>query len=177
MPRPLPSRRRYSRIIIQTSATTETSMATKTGNLTLDLSSSSAARPVNPSRPPASERDWMTRAVNSLLPISTLLLDCARNGSSGKTFLVESTLPCRESSTRLQKAGIAVPGAYWTLSVSEYRRDAVDYSLSDILETGEVQQRYYLTPKAAQGYLNRCTDPTKMPAELRAALIACTRRG
>lgn len=44
-------------------------------------------------------------------------------------------------------------------------------SLSDILETGDVPQRYYLTPKACQGILRRAEKRGKeLPALLKAAL-------
>jgi hypothetical protein len=46
-------------------------------------------------------------------------------------------------------------------------------SLSDILETGAVPQRYYLSPKACSGILRRAAKRGKeLPPQLAAALQA-----
>jgi hypothetical protein len=46
-------------------------------------------------------------------------------------------------------------------------------SLSDILETGDVPQRFFLTPKACQGILRRAGKRGKdLPEALQAALQA-----
>jgi hypothetical protein len=46
-------------------------------------------------------------------------------------------------------------------------------SLSDILETGDVPQRYYLTAKACRGILRRAEKRGKsLPPSLAAALLA-----
>ena len=46
-------------------------------------------------------------------------------------------------------------GAYWTRSGSEWRSGAVVCSLSQILETGPVDRRFFLSPKACSGILRR----------------------
>ena len=51
-------------------------------------------------------------------------------------------------------SGMASPGGYLTLSISESPNDAVESSLSDILET-DAPQKYFLSPKACQGVLKR----------------------
>jgi len=47
------------------------------------------------------------------------------------------------------------PGPSLMLNTSEFRNGAAVCSLSDILETGDVPQRYFLTPKACAGILRR----------------------
>ena len=145
-------------------------MATKTGNSPPNQTSLLAERRANPSAPQEQSEDSMTLAVNSPSSILKWLHEYSPVGSFGKTSPTRSTLPCHSLSTRLQKGGIAVPGEYLTLSVSEFPSAGVDYLLSDILETGVVPQRYYLTAEAAAGFLNRGT-PEKMPPEFREALI------
>jgi hypothetical protein len=54
---------------------------------------------------------------------------------------------------------------------SEFRNGAVASSLSEILETGEVDRRYYLTQKACRGILRRAEKRGKeLPTMLRHAL-------
>jgi hypothetical protein len=71
----------------------------------------------------------------------------------------------------------ALPGQLLTLNTSEYRSGAAVSSLSDILETGTVPQRYYLTPLACRGILRRAEKRGKeLPTELRLALEAVARQ-
>jgi hypothetical protein len=72
------------------------------------------------------------------------------------------------------------PTEFLTLNTSEHaaslglshNRDAV-CSLSDILETGDVPQRFFLTAKACQGILRRAEKRgKKLPEALNAALKA-----
>jgi hypothetical protein len=66
---------------------------------------------------------------------------------------------------------MVAPGECWTLSSSECPSDAVASSLSDILETGVVPRRYYLSAKACAGILRRAAKRGKqLPAILYAAL-------
>jgi hypothetical protein len=44
------------------------------------------------------------------------------------------------------------PTEFLTLNTSEWPSDAAVCSLSDILETGDVPQRYFLSAKACQGH-------------------------
>jgi hypothetical protein len=48
-----------------------------------------------------------------------------------------------------------------TLSSSEWPSAAAVCSLSDILETGELPQKYYLSPKACAGILRRAEKGEK----------------
>ena len=74
----------------------------------------------------------------------------------------------------------ASPGGCWTLNTSEWMgtaelflNDAGVSSLSDILETGEVPPRYYLTAKACSGILRRAAKRDKeLPPALYEALMA-----
>ena len=64
------------------------------------------------------------------------------------------------------------PTGFWTLNTSEWPSDAVVCLLSDILETGDVPRRYYLSPKACRGILHRAERRGKeLPPKLRQALL------
>lgn len=66
---------------------------------------------------------------------------------------------------------MVAPGELWTLNTLEFRNDAVAVSLSDILETGDLPQRYYLSPIACRGILRRAEKRGKeLPEALRLAL-------
>src|SRR5690606_6863890 len=116
-------------------------------------------RPASRSRSQDFARDCKTLAETSLLP--TLLSQTSTDpaGWSGKTYPAS----CRRtedgilapSSGRWQNSGMGSPTECWTLSTSEFPSDAAVCSLSDVLETGEVPQRFYLSAKACQGILRR----------------------
>ena len=70
-------------------------------------------------------------------------------------------------------AGMGAPTEFLTLSTSESPSAAVESSLSDILETGDVPQRYFLSAIACRGILGRAKKRGKtLPAALAAALEA-----
>jgi hypothetical protein len=63
------------------------------------------------------------------------------------------------------------PTEFWTLSTSEWPNDAAVCSLSDILETGTVPQRFFLSDTACRGILRRADKRGKeLPQALQAAL-------
>jgi hypothetical protein len=72
------------------------------------------------------------------------------------------------------------PTGFLTLSTSEFNHIAEPChnaegvcSLSDILETGDVPQRYFLSAKACAGILRRAEKRGKLlPEQLRNALLA-----
>jgi hypothetical protein len=65
------------------------------------------------------------------------------------------------------------PTEFWTANGSEFHSGAVASSLSDILETGDVPRRYFLSPKACAGILRRAEKRGKdLPESLRDALAA-----
>ena len=64
-------------------------------------------------------------------------------------------------------------GQFWMRNSSEFRSGAVASSLSEILETGPVDRRYFLSPKACKGILRRAANRGKsLPPSLREALEA-----
>jgi hypothetical protein len=72
---------------------------------------------------------------------------------------------------------MVAPGECWTLSSSECPSGAVASSLSDILETGGVPQRYFLSAKACAGILRRAAKRgNKVPEILAAALVSSCQR-
>ena len=63
------------------------------------------------------------------------------------------------------------PTECWTLDTSEWPSDGAECSLSDVLETRPVPQRYYLSQRAASGILRRAVRRGKtLPEPLAAAL-------
>ncbi len=75
---------------------------------------------------------------------------------------------------------MAGPTECWTLSLCEHAAFPEPFpnggdvcSLSDILETGDLPQRYFLTPKACAGILRRAVGRGKtLPPPLQRALQA-----
>lgn len=63
--------------------------------------------------------------------------------------------------------------AEWASSLGPSRNDADVCSLSSILETDQIPQRYYLTAKACAGILRRAAKRGKdLPPQLQRALAA-----
>jgi len=121
------------------------------------------------------EKDWLTRVATSCSPTLRLLTDTAPSGWFGKTSPVscrpteEGTLePCLEG---WQNSGMGSPTEFLTLSTSEWPKDAAVCSLSQTLEAGNVQPRFYLSAKACAGILRRAERRGKeLPPMLREAL-------
>lgn len=64
-------------------------------------------------------------------------------------------------------------GGFSTLNISAWPNDASVCSLSSILETGPIPQRFYLSPKACAGILRRAGKRGKsLPEPLHRALVA-----
>ena len=64
-------------------------------------------------------------------------------------------------------------GQLWMRNTSEFRNGAVASSLSEILETGNIDPRYFLSPKACAGILRRAEKRGKeLPKALHQALQA-----
>ena len=116
-------------------------------------------RHVNPSQSQDSEKDWLILVATSCSPTSLLQTDTSLNGLSGKTSPVSCPADPEgilvPSSGRWGKSGMGGPTESWTHSTSEWTgleglclKDDGVCSLSDVLETGEVPQRYYLSAKA-----------------------------
>lgn len=129
-----------------------------------------------------SEKDWMIRVVTLHSPILQSLNDISPNGLSGKMSPVrcpqaeDGTLV--PSSGRWMKSGMGMHGECWTLNSLEHPtihglslNDEGVCLLSEILETGVVPQRFFLTAKACQGILRRAERRGKeLPPMLRTAL-------
>ena len=136
---------------------------------------SSAEPLVSLSPSPEDELEWMIRVVSWPSSFFDLLADSAPAGSSGKTFPVRCHLATETISetfsARLLTQGMGWRGESWTLRGSEYPNVDVDSSLSDILETGDLPSRFYLSARACEGILRRAEVRGRtLPPQLAAAL-------
>ena len=133
---------------------------------------------------PDSEKDWQTRVATSCSPSVPLLQSIGPDGWFGRTS-PESCPATKEgilepSSGCWANSGMGSPTGFLTLNMSEWTAldglslsDDGVCSLSDILETGDVPQRFYLTERACRGILRRAEKRGKsLPPSLRAALEA-----
>ena len=94
-----------------------------------------------------------------------------KNGSLKMTTKLTKEVISDASYPRFLNSGILSPTQCWTLSTSDWRSGATVCSLSEVLETGEVHRRYFLTSKACQGILRRAEKRGKeLPPQLKAAL-------
>ena len=115
-------------------------------------------------------RDWMIRVATSCSPSLQLLHDIGPDGWFGRTspascHLTEGGI-LEPSSRRWGKSGMGSPTEFWTLNTSEWPSDAAVCSLSDVLEIGDVPQRFFLSAKACQGILRRAERRGKKLPEL-----------
>lgn len=133
--------------------------------------------PANRSASLALEADWPMIAVTWHSNFLGLLIAHAPDGWSGRT----SPASCHRteegilvpSSGGWSNSGMGSPTESWTLSTLEFHRGAVASSLSDILETGDVPQRFFLSARACRGILRRAEKRGKsLPPSLAAALQA-----
>lgn len=105
------------------------------------------------------EKDWMIRVATSCSPLVPLLQNIAPNGWYGRTS--PASCPVTEdgilepSSGCWGNSGMGSHTEFLTLSTLEYHSDAVVCSLSDVLETGEVPQRFFLSKRALKGIVQR----------------------
>ena len=94
-----------------------------------------------------------------------------KNGSLKTVTKLTKEVISDTSYPRFLNSGILSPTQCWTLSTSDWRSGATVCSLSEVLETGEVHRRYFLTSKACQGILRRAEKRGKeLPPQLKAAL-------
>lgn len=145
---------------------------------------SSAEHLANRSRSPDSAADWATTVVTWPSNIFGWLNACGPGGWYGRT----SPASCRRTadgtlvpfSGAWSNAGMGSPTECLTLNTCEWtdfgepcRSDGGVCSLSDILATGDVPQRYYLSAKACSGILRRAAKRGKaLPLLLQRALAA-----
>ena len=118
----------------------------------------------------------------SHLSLYALLKELIPHGYFGKMcpeschLTMEKTL--HPSSGGWQNSGMGSPTGFLTLNIYEHngfqeqsRKCEGVSSLSDILETGEIQRRFYLTEKHCHGILRRAgRKGKKIPEQLRIAL-------
>ena len=140
--------------------------------------------PANLSRSQDLEAAWATTVVTWPSNILGWLTACGPDGWFGRT----SPASCRREadgtlvpfSGAWANSGMASPtecltlnSAEWTAFGEQYPSGGAVSSLSDILETGDVPQRFYLSPRACAGILRRAEKRGKeLPRSLRLALEA-----
>ena len=141
---------------------------------------SSGERLANLSQSQDCEKEWLTLVATWHSTFSALLTLNAPRGWYGRTS-PESCHLTKEgiletSSEGWQNSGMGSPTEFWTLNTSEFPKDAVVSSLSDILETGDLPRRFFLSPTACRGILCRAEKRGKeLPRQLREALLLATR--
>jgi hypothetical protein len=128
-----------------------------------------------PSLSPDYEKDWMILVATSHSPSLGLLNAYIPSGLFGKMSPVSCQLTEDErlepSSGGWLKSGMGSHTGFLTLNTLECHKDAGVCSLSGILETTGVPQRFYLSAKACAGILRRAEKRgKKMPAMLEGAL-------
>ena len=145
---------------------------------------SSEEHPVRVSASRDFARDLMTLAETSCSPSGQWLAGIVPAGSFGR--MSPASCPATKDGTLepssgcWQNSGMGSPTAFLTLSTSEHADTGEPFhnggavcSLSDILETGDVPRRFYLTAKACAGILRRAEKRGKvLPTLLARALQA-----
>lgn len=136
---------------------------------------------------PADDPDWIPAMVSWPSSFFAWLIAYAPNGWFGKTspvsclFEADGTLV--PSLGRWQSSGIGSRTEFWTLSTCEWtgfgepsHNDDGVSSLWEIVETGGLPQRFFLTRKACEGILRRAEKRGRLlPPALREALEAVAR--
>jgi hypothetical protein len=124
-----------------------------------------------------SEADWMMTVATSHLSFLGLLNEHGPSGWFGRT----SPASCHQTedgtlvpfSEGWSNAGMGSPTECLTLNISEWPKDAAVCSLSDVLETQPVPQRFFLSATACKGILRRADKRgKKLPERLQEALLA-----
>ena len=130
---------------------------------------------VNPSQSQVSVKDLKTQGATLPSSIVEFLTSLDPSGSFGKTCqvssvqMVDGTLV--PSSGRWQNSGMGSHIGCLTLNTSEFHKDVDVCLLSDVLETGYLPQKFYLSGKACSGILRRADKRgKKLPPFLQAAL-------
>src|SRR3990167_9913848 len=129
----------------------------------------------SPSALQESERDWMTLVATSLWNSFGLLALHGPAGWYGRTSPESSrsmtASRLEASSGHWGNSGMGSPTECLTRSTSEFPSGAVACSLSDILETGDLPRRYFLSATACRGILRRAERRGKeLPTSLHRAL-------
>ena len=174
IPRSINSRAPFCSIAIQTFPCTAILRRSKTVSMT-QLTFLSEEHLAKPSASLDFARDFPTSAATSHLSLFVWLKGFVPAGWFGK--MSPAYCPSTEdgrleaSSEGWLNAGMGSPTGFLTLSISECRSAAAVCSLSDILETGDLPRRYYLSAKACAGILRRAEKRGKaLPPPLMRAL-------
>lgn len=122
-------------------------------------------------------KDLLTRAEILCSPSELSRIISAHGGWSGKTCPafchLEGGGTLVPSSGCWGSSGMGSPTEFLTLNTTEWPSDGAVCSLSDILETGDLPRRFYLSPKACAGILRRAEKRGKtLPASLEHSLRA-----
>lgn len=136
-----------------------------------------AEPPASPTALLDSEREFMIRAVRCSESFSKWLRDMAPVGLFGRTSpeFVRATTgePLEPCSGVWANSGMGTRGQALMLSTEAWRNGASVCSLSDILETGDQLQPYFLTQRACAGILRRAAKRGReLPPQLLASLMA-----
>jgi hypothetical protein len=126
-----------------------------------------------------------TKHIPPISPVAQFLMDAqkANAGNPKRHPRKPSPVSCRPSeggflmpsSGPWRNSGTGSPTECWTFKTSESPGGAVDSSLSDILETGDLPPKHDLSPKACSGILRRAASGKrsgKLSAHLEKALKA-----
>ena len=131
--------------------------------------------PASPSALQDSEADWTTTVATWPLSFLGLLNERGPSGWFGRT----SPASCHRAedgtlvpfSEGWSNAGMGSPTECLTLSILEWPKDAAVCSLSDVLETQPVPQRFFLSATACRGILRRAEKRGRLlPPSLQTAL-------
>lgn len=135
--------------------------------------SSSVGRRVSRSRSKATAKGSTTNAVSLLCDSVKSWLSATRDGCCGKTyrgrFLTNEEKLLPACCTGLGNSGISAHGEFWTLDISESHSDAVECSLSDVVDPGDTLGRCYLSREQMGKMLARL-EKYKQENELTRAL-------
>jgi hypothetical protein len=131
---------------------------------------------VSPSVLQDSEADWMITVATSPLSFLDLLKEQGPSGWFGRTSLAS----CHQTEDGILvpfsegwlNSGMGSPTECLTLSTLEWPSDAAVCSLSGVLETQPVPQRFFLSATACKGILRRAEKRGKtLPVRLQEALL------
>ena len=99
------------------------------------------------------------RSLGSFLSLLEYLKRDVRGFSSSRTFrafcLATEEETSESSCGRWPASGMVWDGACLTAGISESPSHANESTLSAVIETGEVPERYFLSPNAAKGMIRR----------------------
>jgi hypothetical protein len=137
--------------------------------------------PVNPSVSQDLEGEWTMSAVTWRSNILNWLREKGPDGWFGRTCL--ASCQATEDGTLVpfsgawSNAGMGSPTECLTLNTSEWPKDADVCLLSDVLETGDLPLRFFLSAKACRGILRRAERRGKeLPPLLQLALHSAAQK-